>query len=71
MLLSSQAEGAAEARIIEAEAEAQALALIAAGVKENPNLLQYQYITKLAPDVKVIIMPDGSQFILPAEFVTP
>ena len=66
-----KAEGAAEARIIEAEAEAEALFLIAQVLKENPNLLQYQYISKLAPDVKVIIMPDGSQFILPSEFVTP
>ena len=65
------AQGAADARIIEAEAEAEALFLIAQVLKENPILLQYQYITKLAPDVKVIIMPDGSQFILPAEFVTP
>jgi regulator of protease activity HflC (stomatin/prohibitin superfamily) len=66
-----EAQGAADARIIEAEAEARALALIAQVLKENPNLLQYQYITKLAPNVQVIIMPDGTQFILPSEFVAP
>lgn len=65
------AEGAAEARIIEAEAEAEALRLIAAALADNPSLLQYQYITKLAPDVKVILMPTGSQFILPPELIAP
>lgn len=65
------AEGAAKARIIEAEAEAEALRLIAAALAENPSLLQYQYITKLAPDVKVILMPTGSQFILPPELIAP
>ena len=66
-----QAEGAAEARIIEAQAEAQALQLIASALRENPSLLQYQYITKLAPDVRVILMPTGSQFILPPELIAP
>lgn len=65
------AEGAAKGRIIQAEAEAQALRLIAAALADNPSLLQYQYITKLAPDVKVILMPNGSQFILPPELIAP
>ncbi|MBI4732757.1 MAG: prohibitin family protein [Chloroflexi bacterium] len=65
------AEGAAEARVIEAEAEAEALRLIAAALENNPSLLQYQYITKLAPDVKVILMPTGAQFILPPELIAP
>ncbi len=65
------AEGAAEARIIEAQAEAQALQLIADVLRDNPDLLQYQYITKLAPDVKVILMPTGAQFILPPELIAP
>jgi len=65
------AEGAAQARIIEAQAEAEALRLIADALAGSPNLLQYQYITKLAPDVKVILMPNGSQFILPPELIAP
>lgn len=65
------AQGAAEARVIEAQAEAEALRLVAEVLSENPNLLQYQYITKLAPEVKVILMPTGSQFILPPELIAP
>lgn len=66
-----KAQGEAQARLIQAEAEARALQLIADVLKENPMLLQYQYITKLAPDVKVLILPNGSQFILPPEVVAP
>jgi len=68
------AQGAAQARIVEAEAEAKALALIAAVLQNNPELLQYQYITKLAPGVTTIFVPSGNQFILPlptAEPTTP
>ncbi len=59
------AQGAAQARLIEAEAEAKALDLIAAVLSKNPLLLQYQYITKLAPGVQTIFIPTGNQFILP------
>jgi len=59
------AQGAAEARLIEAEAEARALQLIADALKSNPELLQYQYILKLAPGVQTIFIPTGNQFILP------
>jgi regulator of protease activity HflC (stomatin/prohibitin superfamily) len=59
------ATGAAEARIIEAEAEAKALQLIAEALQNNPQLLQYQYILKLAPGVQTIFIPTDNQFILP------
>lgn len=59
------AKGAAEARLIEAQAEAQALELLAAALADNPQLLQYQYILKLAPGVQTIFIPTGNQFILP------
>jgi regulator of protease activity HflC (stomatin/prohibitin superfamily) len=65
-----QAKGDAEARVIQATAEAEALGLIAAAIKDNPGLLTYQYITKLAPDIKVILMPNGTQFILPPELIS-
>lgn len=59
------ARGAAEARLIQAEAEARANELIAASLQDNPELLQYQYILKLAPGVQTIFIPSGNQFILP------
>lgn len=58
-------KGAAEARLIEANAEAQALELLAAALENNPQLIEYQYILKLAPGVQTIFVPSGNQFILP------
>lgn len=57
------ARGAAEARLIQAEAEAKANELLAASL--TPELVQYQYILKLAPGVQTIFVPSGNQFILP------
>lgn len=59
------AKGAADARVIQAQAEAKALQLVADVLKDNPNLLQYQYITKLAPNVQVMLVPGNAPFILP------
>ena len=58
-----QAKGAAEARLIQAQAEARALEYISPILRDNPNILTYQYITKLAPDIKVMLLPNGSPFL--------
>lgn len=58
-------KGAAEARLIEANAEAQALELLADALENNPELIEYQYVLKLAPGVQTIFVPSGNQFILP------
>jgi regulator of protease activity HflC (stomatin/prohibitin superfamily) len=57
------AKGAAEARIIQAQAEAEANRLLAESL--TPELVQYQYVLKLAPGVQTIFIPTGNQFILP------
>jgi len=55
----------AEARIIQAEAEAKALELVAQVLSENPDLLTYQYITKLSPNVQVMLLPNNAPFLFP------
>ena len=65
------AKGAADARVIQAQAEAQALQLVADVLKQNPNLLEYQYITKLAPNVQIMLVPSNAPFILPQLQLTP
>ncbi|MCS7283964.1 MAG: SPFH domain-containing protein [Anaerolineae bacterium] len=60
-----QAKGEAEARLIRARAEAEALKLIAEALAANPNLLTYEYISKLAPGVRVMLVPANTPFILP------
>ncbi|MEW5827858.1 MAG: SPFH domain-containing protein [Chloroflexota bacterium] len=59
------AKGEAEARLIQADAEAKALELIAEALRDNPDLLTYQYITKLAPNIQVMLLPSGSPFLFP------
>jgi prohibitin 1 len=59
-----QAKGAADARVIQAQAEAQALQLIADALKNNDSLLLYQYISKLAPGVEVMLVPNNNPYLL-------
>lgn len=59
------AKGRADARLIEAEAEAKALELIAAAVRDNPAVLTFEYIDKLAPGIQVMLVPTDNPFLLP------
>jgi regulator of protease activity HflC (stomatin/prohibitin superfamily) len=59
------AKGAADAQVIQAQAQAKANDLIGQSLESNPQILQYQYILKLAPGVQTIFVPSGNQFILP------
>ena len=59
------AKGDAEARLINAEAEAKANELIAASLRDNPELLTYQYITRLSPSINTILVPSDNPYILP------
>jgi regulator of protease activity HflC (stomatin/prohibitin superfamily) len=61
----TRATGEAQARLIQAEAEAKSLQLIAEVLKNNPNLLNYQYITNLSDDINVMLVPSNTPFILP------
>ncbi len=60
-----KAKADAEARLIQADAEARSLELIARALKENPSLLNYQYISKLSPNLQVMLLPSDSPFLLP------
>lgn len=66
-----RAQGEADARIIEAKAEAEALRLIAEALQENPDLLTYQYITKLAPNIQVMLVPNNMPYLLPLPSMGP
>ncbi|HVN55845.1 MAG TPA: SPFH domain-containing protein [Anaerolineaceae bacterium] len=60
-----RAKGDADARVIQAEAEAKALETINQALKGNNELLTYQYINKLSPNVQVMYLPSNSPFIFP------
>ena len=65
------AQGLADARIIQAEAEAKALALLALALKDNPDLIEYTYINKLAPGVQVMLVPSNSPYLFSLPSLTP
>ena len=60
-------EGQAQAKVIllKAQAQAQALALINQILQKNKNLITYQYVDKLAPGIKVMLVPSNNPFLLP------
>ena len=65
------AEGRAQSQIIEAKAEAEALQLIADVLAQNPQLLNYRYIEKLAPGIQVMLVPNDNPYILPLPELMP
>jgi prohibitin 1 len=58
-------KGEAEARLINAEAEAKALLLIADALRNNPDLITYQYVIRLSPTITTMLVPTDNPFILP------
>lgn len=60
-----RAKGQAESRLIEAEAEAAALEKIAAALKDKPDLLTYEYIQKLSPNIQAMLLPSNAPFVFP------
>ena len=64
------AQGRAEARVIEAKAEAEALNLIADALRNNPDLITFEYIQKLAPGIQVMLVPSNNPFLLPLPSLT-
>lgn len=59
------AQADAKARVIQAEAEAEALRVVSEVLAQNPELLTYQYIQKLAPGVQTIYLPSNQTYLLP------
>lgn len=59
----TRAEGDAESAKIRAAGEAEALRLINAVLAENPDLLQYKYIEKLASNIELMLLPANSPYL--------
>ena len=58
------AEGRAEARRIEAQVEAEALGLIAEQLKDNPDLIKYEWARNLSPSVTTVLLPSDQSLLL-------
>lgn len=62
-----EAEGEAQAILLRAEAQAKALGLIAEVLNVNPDLLTYEYIQKLSPNIRAMLVPNNAPLILPLQ----
>ena len=62
-----EAEGRAKGILLEAEAQAQALTLIADALAQNRDLLTYEYINKLSPNIRAMLVPNNAPLILPLD----
>jgi regulator of protease activity HflC (stomatin/prohibitin superfamily) len=57
--------GDSDATRTRAQGQADALALIAEQLAKNKELLTYQYIEKLSPAIRVMLVPNNAPYILP------
>jgi len=60
------AEGEAEATVLRAQAQAEAWPALAAVLRDNPEMLTYEYIRQIAPNVQVMYLPSGTPLLLPS-----
>ena len=65
------AQGEGQSIEIKAKAQAQAWAALAAVLTDHPEMLTYEYIQKIAPNLQVIYLPSGTPLLLPAVNPTP
>lgn len=65
-----EAEGEAKAIVLKAEANAQALKLLSEALNQHPELLTYEYIQKLAPNIRAMLVPNNTPLILPLQDLT-
>jgi len=59
------ASAEAEAVLVKAQAEADALKLLGASLAQRPDLITYRYIDKLAPSIRVMLVPSNAPYLLP------
>ena len=65
------AQGEAQAIQIKAQAQALAWAALAEVLKNNPDLLTYEYIQKIAPNIQVMYLPSETPLLLPSSNILP
>jgi regulator of protease activity HflC (stomatin/prohibitin superfamily) len=59
-----EAQAKATATVLQAKADSDALRLINQALQRDPSLLLYRYIDKLSPNLRVMLLPNDSPFIL-------
>jgi regulator of protease activity HflC (stomatin/prohibitin superfamily) len=62
LLIQAQAE--ADARLLRAAAEADALEMLALAIQTNPDVLTLEYIQRLSPSIRTLLLPSDNPFFL-------
>ena len=65
------ANAEAEAIKIKAQAQADALELIAAVLEGNDDLLTFEYINQLSPNIRALVVPQENPLLLPLNDLVP
>jgi regulator of protease activity HflC (stomatin/prohibitin superfamily) len=65
-----EAQAKATATVLQARADAEALRLINQALQRDPSLLQYRYIDKLSPNIRVMLLPNNTPLLLPLPDLT-
>ncbi|MCC6614903.1 MAG: hypothetical protein IT320_15595 [Anaerolineae bacterium] len=66
----ARAEGEAQAIILRAQAEAEGLRLVSEQIAENPELIQYEYVRRLAENINIALVPSNSPFLFDFQNLT-
>lgn len=66
-----EAEQLKQKKIIEAEGEAQAIKLKAETLRFNPQVIQWEFVEKMAPNINWGILPDGALPLLDLKQLMP
>lgn len=67
----TKASGDAESQVIRAKAEAQSLLLVSDALKDNPSLLTFRYIEKIAPTIHTMLLPSSQPLMLDVRSLLP
>ena len=66
----ARAEGEAQAIILRAQAEAEGLRLVSEQIAENPELIQYEYVRRLADNINIALVPSSGPFLFDFDSLT-
>jgi len=62
--ITTLAQADATAVVVKAAAEKESLQLVSEGLAGHPSLLTYEYISKLSPNIKVMLVPNNAPLLL-------
>jgi len=63
--IKAKAEAEAEAILVKAQAQAAALQRIGVSLAQEPRLITYEYVQKLSPNIRAMLLPSNAPLLLP------